>query len=198
MRQLSLINARKKPPPLHMIICGEGGTGKSKVLQTVTEAFQQQNSDHHLLKAAYTGMAVSLINGKMTHVIGALSVAGHNQGDRSVSNKTRSELEKIWTSVWFLALDEISMLAKDFFANLSRNAAIGKQCADNHSFGGVNIIILGNFHQFPPVAHSIRDALFYPNNSEMDSSLSMIGRAIYEELTIVVILKEQKRITDTV
>ena len=77
-------------------------------------------------------------------------------------------------------------------------AAIRKQYVGNHSFGGVNIIILGNFHQFPLMAHSIYDALFYPNNSEMDSSLSMIGRTIYKEFTIVVILKEQKRITDTV
>jgi len=79
VRQLSLINTRKKPSPLHMIICGKEDTRKSKVLQTVTEAFQQQNCDHHLLKAAYAGVAAFLINGKTTHVIGTLSVAGHNQ-----------------------------------------------------------------------------------------------------------------------
>jgi len=90
------------------------------------------------------------------------------------------------------------MLAKDFFANLSRNATIGKQCAEELSLGGVNVIILGDFHQFPPVARSLHDALFYPNNSVTDSTLSMIGRVIYEEFTMVVILKEQKRITDPV
>jgi hypothetical protein len=32
----------KRPQPLRMILYGEGGTGKSKVIQTVTDAFKQQ------------------------------------------------------------------------------------------------------------------------------------------------------------
>ena len=59
-------------------------------------------------------------------------------------------------------------------------------------------LTLGDHHQFPPVARPIRDALFYPSNSETDSVTSQIGRAIYEEFTTVVILKEQKQITDHV
>jgi len=37
--QLRQTIAGNKPPVLHMIICGEGGTGKSKVLQTMTKTF---------------------------------------------------------------------------------------------------------------------------------------------------------------
>ncbi|KAI1785899.1 hypothetical protein LXA43DRAFT_864478, partial [Ganoderma leucocontextum] len=53
--------------PLHMIIHGEGGTGKSRVIQTVTEAFNSRRSTFLLVKAAYTGIAASLIDGKTTH-----------------------------------------------------------------------------------------------------------------------------------
>ena len=60
------------------------------------------------------------------------------------------------------------------------------------------MIILGDFHQFPPVARPIREALYYPLNMELDSLQSQIGRAIYEEFSVVVILKEQKRVTDLV
>jgi nitrogenase subunit NifH len=38
-----------------MIIYGEGGSGKSKVIQTVTEAFVQKASKYILVKSAYTG-----------------------------------------------------------------------------------------------------------------------------------------------
>ncbi|KAH9943784.1 hypothetical protein B0H21DRAFT_683484, partial [Amylocystis lapponica] len=55
------------PPPLRMIIHGEGGTGKSKVVQTITEYFAQKSAKYLLLKAAYTGVAASLIDGKTTH-----------------------------------------------------------------------------------------------------------------------------------
>jgi hypothetical protein len=191
--------AGNEPPPLRMIIHGEGGTGKSKVLQTVTQTFKDRGCQNMLLKAAYTGVAASVIEGKTTHVIGGISAAvSRYDANEAVADETKVKLEKFWEQYKYLALDEMSMLAKDFFALLSRNAGIGKGNIDGRSFGGVNVIILGDFHQFPPVARPIRDALYYPSNAETDSLGSQIGRAIYEEFTMVVTLKEQKRVTDPV
>ncbi|KAJ7805181.1 hypothetical protein B0H14DRAFT_2269341, partial [Mycena olivaceomarginata] len=56
-----------EPPPLRMLLHGEGGTGKSKVIQTVTQAFVERGVLHWLLKSAYTGIACSVIDGKTTH-----------------------------------------------------------------------------------------------------------------------------------
>ncbi|OCH93888.1 hypothetical protein OBBRIDRAFT_700056, partial [Obba rivulosa] len=53
--------------PLRMIIHGEEGTGKSKVIQTITEYFVKKGARYLLLKTAYTGVAASLIDGKTTH-----------------------------------------------------------------------------------------------------------------------------------
>ncbi|KAF9487115.1 hypothetical protein BDN71DRAFT_1370705, partial [Pleurotus eryngii] len=55
------------PPPLWMIVHGEGGTGKLKVIQTITSYFHTCRASGLLLKAAYTGIAASLIDGKTTH-----------------------------------------------------------------------------------------------------------------------------------
>ena len=46
-------------PPLQMVIHGEGGTGKSRVIQTITKMFEQKAASTALLKSAYTGIAVS-------------------------------------------------------------------------------------------------------------------------------------------
>lgn len=82
--------ANHNPPPLQLIIHGEGGTGKSKVLQTVTEAFKQQGSEHMLLKSAYTGVASSLIEGKTTHVIAGISVAsGRLDTEKPMKDQTK-------------------------------------------------------------------------------------------------------------
>ncbi|KAJ2999759.1 hypothetical protein NUW54_g6885 [Trametes sanguinea] len=66
--------AGRSPLLLQMILYGEGGTGKSRVIQTVTEAFAKLNGAYLLVKAAYTGIAASLINGKTTHTIGHLLI----------------------------------------------------------------------------------------------------------------------------
>ena len=58
--------------------------------------------------------------------------------------------------------------------------------------------MLGDFHKFPPVARPLRDALYYPVDFSIDTLTSQIGRAIYEEFTTVVELKEQRRISDPV
>ena len=46
--------AGKNPPPLRMVLSGEGGTGKSRVIQMVTNAFAAARLLHVLVKAAYT------------------------------------------------------------------------------------------------------------------------------------------------
>lgn len=44
--------SNKNPRPLRMIIYGEGGTGKSKVIQTVTETFASKHVKYMLVKSA--------------------------------------------------------------------------------------------------------------------------------------------------
>jgi hypothetical protein len=43
------------PPPLRMLLVGQGGTGKSKVIQTVTAEFERRGASNLLLKSAFTG-----------------------------------------------------------------------------------------------------------------------------------------------
>ena len=66
------------------------------------------------------------------------------------------------------------------------------------SFGGINVIICGDFHQFLPVAALTYEALYYPANIQKDSTDVLLGHAIYEEFVTVVILKEQIHCIDPV
>ena len=184
-------------PPLRMLIHGEGGTGKSKVIQTITEYFMHRGVTHMLLKAAYTGVAASFVNGKTTHTIAMVSVGK----DTMISNKSK-KLQQFWKHISYLIIDEMSMLTKKFLAILSCNISIGKmvegQPSKNESFGRINVILCRDFHQFPPVATSPTEALYFPSNPTRDSTESQLGRAIYEEFSTVIIFKEQMRVTDPV
>ncbi|KAJ7649917.1 hypothetical protein FB45DRAFT_1075708, partial [Roridomyces roridus] len=90
------------------------------------------------------------------------------------------------------------MLGKEFLALLSKNIGIAKGKSIDQSFGGINLIVCGDFHQFPPVAVGASEALYYPSDAINDSVESHVGRAIYKELTTVVLLKQQMRVTDPV
>jgi len=76
-------------PPLRMVLYGGGGTGKSRVIQTITEAFAARRVSHMPMKAAYTGVAASLVDGKTTHVIGSLSLGSKD----NISDATKKKLQ---------------------------------------------------------------------------------------------------------
>jgi len=182
-------------PPLRMILYGEGGTGKSRVIQTITEAFAARGVSHMLMKAAYTGVAASLVDGKTTHVIGGLSLGLKDD----VSDAAKKKLQDFWRNIRYLIIDEYSMISKTFLAALSRNVSIGMEGSQGFrrgmSFGGLNVILCGDLHQFPPVACGKRDPLYYPIS--MDEPITyQVGRKIYEEFSTIVILQEQMRVTD--
>ena len=195
-RHLDQTLAGKSPPPLRMIIYGEGGTGKSQVIQTTTDYFDSRNVPRLLLKAAFTGIAASIVKGKTTHYIGQIPVHGQD----SLSDETRKKLETIWRHAEYLIIDEFSMISKSFLARLSRAISIGVQGSHpncNRSFGGISVILCGDFHQFPPVVTKARESLFYPAHPS-DTGDAALGRLIYEEFQTVAILQQQHRVKDPV
>lgn len=202
----------KNPPQLLMQIQGEGGTGKSKVIQTITAYFAARGVKHTLQKMAYTGIAASLIEGRTTHT--ALGVG--KQTWRNPSDQQKAKLATQWEYTRYIIIDEISMIDRSFFAVLSRNVAMAKLQKGTSPtclpFGGVNIIICGDFHQFPPIVSQKEGALYHPIHGsvtegspnvpktpdQVKNDLSIAGRAIYEKFQTVVLLTEQMRVTDEV
>ena len=185
-----------KPDQLLMQIHGEGGTGKSRVIQTITQYFKNRGVQHMLLKMAYTGIAASLIEGKTTHTATSMSV-----NSSGISAAAKSKLAKTWGHVEYVIIDEISMISRKFFAELSKRVAVGKGAphTSHLPFGGVNVIICGDLHQFPPVASRARAALYYPANLSLkDTEDEVLGRMIYEQFQTVVILTQQVRVSDPI
>ena len=100
----------KKPPQLLMVIPGEGGVGKTKLIQTITQNFHRQKANNSLVKGVYTGIAASLIDGKTLHVLAGIPVRGGKQ-----SAQTLRKLREFWRTKRYLIIDEISMLSCIFF-----------------------------------------------------------------------------------
>lgn len=189
---------RNEPTPQQlMIVYGQGGTGKTAMLNAISKAFADYGASHLLAKTAYSGVAASLIGGQTLHTWGALPVRGSTSTKwithpgKEVNLRRKRNFAVSW-----LFIDEMSMLTTPLLDNLSQ--ATGFVRTGVHStepstaFGGLNVMLLGDFHQLPPVANSKR-ALYH--SSPPDDS-SGYGRAYYEQFNIVVKLEEQMRIVD--
>jgi hypothetical protein len=125
-----------------------------------------------------------------------------NGNNNKITDETKKKLQSFWRDKLYFIIDEFSMIGKSFLTSLSKNISIGKQSSESEqlglSFGGINVILCGDLHQFPPIAQNPQQYLYRPSNMLSDSLDCQIGRSIYEEFTMVVILKEQIRVTDPV
>ena len=183
----------KAPPQLLMMIPGEGGVGKSKLVQSITQNFQQRNLGHWWVKGAYTGIAASLIDGKTLHVLAGIPVKGRRQ-----SAQTLKKLREFWHTKRYLIIDEVSMLSRSFFSKLSHIISTAMEKETDNAFGGLNVILVGDFHQFLPVVARRSAPLYWPADTRHDTEEDIIGRKIYEQFLTVVELKQQIRIRDKI
>ena len=93
-------------------------------------------------------------------------------------------------------IDEASMLSRPFLAKLSQIISTVMEKGDDEMFGGLNVVMVGDFHQFPPVVSRQSVPLYWPADPRQDMEDEILGRKIYEQFTIVVQLNQQIRIKD--
>ena len=142
-----------------MNVIRPGGTGKSTLLNVITKSFEHNGAGHQLAKMAISGV---VIGGTTLHWWTGLPVMKTpNNNDWMDHKLTLKEIKarrdtNIMNTDW-LAINEISMLMTDFITLTSQVMGFVKTdvgMADlTVPFGGMNVLLLGDFHQFPPVTN---------------------------------------------
>ena len=171
-------------------IGGPGGTGKSQIIKAVVALHERMKVRYSLRLCAYTGTAAKHIDGNTL-----TSLAG-------LRNMSISVLEKKWNCVSTVIMDEISMVGCRLFAKLSGNITRAKHSDPSMPFGGLDVICFGDFIQFPPVFDTPLYSKY--NKDEIGSSTKesevqmQLGRSIWKQLTHVILLDEQMRVTDQI
>ena len=90
------------------------------------------------------------------------------------------------------------MLSRNFFAKLCQIISTAIERDEDIVFGGLNVIIIGDFHQFLPVVACKSAPLYCLADSQYDSEDNVLGRKIYEQFTTVVQLKQQIQVKDEI
>ena len=99
------------------------------------------------------------------------------------------------TTPW-LAVEESGMLTKDLLCHLSQVAGSVRtgdgRTNSTIALGGLNVMLTGDFHQFPPVGQP--DVALY--RKDCPRHASVVGENIYRQFDTVIELVEQNRIDD--
>ena len=135
----------------NIFITGPGGSGKSALIQKISEHAYRQLKDIQV--TALTGCAAVLLNCKAKTLP---SWAGIGLGNSSLEQlifkiKKNKFAKGLWRSTDILVIDEVSMLSLKLFELLNNIGKIIRN--DIRPFGGIQLIFSGDFYQLPPVGN---------------------------------------------
>jgi ABC-type dipeptide/oligopeptide/nickel transport system ATPase component len=173
---------------LLMGIFGEGGTGKSRVIDAICDWFNLINQKQRLIITATTGAAAVKINGSTLHsAVGIPVETGDKEREIKVARVTDKQQLR-WKELDYLIVDEVSMMDAKVMMQLNKTLNLLRGSNKEHEvkpFGGVNMLFYGDFYQLPAV-------------SKLDLWRTKLGRwrqghDLWRSLNAVVMLTQQMR-----
>lgn len=132
----------------NVFFTGQAGCGKSTVLKAFVQRLRQSGKRVDII--APTGIAALNVQGSTLHLYAGWSTRSTHQSiDKIQKDSHRRRVWQRLTCTDALVIDEISMVEN---LNLERLSYILKESRDDdRPFGGVQIIVTGDFCQLPPV-----------------------------------------------
>lgn len=125
---------------------GSAGVGKSYLLQQCVQALQDKYGKERVGVAASTGIAATHILGTTIH---ALSGCGLVQKVKDFDRMKKPSNANRLRQMQAVVIDEISMVSGEMFEHLERMFAEIR--GNQKPFGGLQMVICGDFFQLPPV-----------------------------------------------
>lgn len=138
----------------NLFITGGAGTGKSFLINSLKEYYNGIKENDSFIITSTTGLSALNINGQTIHSWAGLTPeTDTNNVDlfvKSIQNNYSKLNNYLYTKT--IVIDEISMLDGDTLDFL--NEVIQKIRNNNQPFGGIQVILIGDFYQIPPVNNS--------------------------------------------
>ncbi len=164
----------------HVFLTGPAGSGKTYVLnQFIREA---KRNKKHVAVTATTGLAATHIGGTTIHAWSGIGVDDELKPDfEDYLLKSRRDIIELAD---VLVIDEISMLHDYRLDMVDRVARVVRQ--DERPFGGIQVIMCGDFFQLPPV-----------NRDEAKQGSFVVRSQVWQRLDpVICYLGEQHRQED--
>lgn len=133
-----------------VFVTGKGGSGKSFFLRNVIKEFSGKCQGLYI--TAPTGIAAANIGGTTIHSFAAIGTGKKSAHELVANIKDNTLALERWKSCQILVIDEVSMLSRELFEKLEFIARAIKE--SNKPFGGIQLILSGDFYQLKPVVSS--------------------------------------------
>lgn len=176
-----------------LFVTGPGGHGKSNCIKALHAFARSWNVRDQIRCAAPTGFAAQHIEGVTLHNLGSIPARfSFTQTKGLPRNFQKYQNAHAGTSLY--VLDELSMVPAQLLGLLSKCLAykVGKPTL---AFGGVNVIVLADFFQMPPVGTPARlyDYAALTASGQPLNKWADAGLKIWESIKVAVQLKKNYR-----
>jgi PIF1-like helicase len=138
-----------------LYVAGEGGTGKSRVVEAIKVGMELLGREKEVVVTAPTRNSANHIQGNTIHT--ALDIIVRGRRRRKASGRTSDvsrRVRSLWPNKTILIIDEVSIVSSHLMNSIDNRCKLLKNLEANSTavFGGLPIVIaLGDFHQFSPV-----------------------------------------------
>lgn len=135
----------------NLFITGPGGTGKSALIKHMQRWATDRDFNIHV--CALTGCAAVLLNcnAKTLHSWSGIGLGNGEASDLVQRVMKHQSALATWRTTDILIIDEVSMLSKKLLNILIYIARATRRGRALLPFAGIQVIMLGDFYQLPPV-----------------------------------------------
>jgi len=131
----------------NVFLTGKAGTGKSTFLH-----YFRENTQKKIAVVAPTGVAALNVQGQTIHSLFRLAPHFVNPAE------IKPDRRRLFKELELLIIDEISMVRADVFDGIDHFMRLSRR--NDKPFGGVQLCVIGDLFQLPPIVSSEEKAFF--------------------------------------
>ncbi|CAB4062055.1 PIF1 [Lepeophtheirus salmonis] len=143
---------------LNLFFTGGAGTGKSFIIRKIIGSLPPETT----YVTASTGVAAHQIGGTTLHSFSG--IPNYSVDVHKVAAQAEKKRGAAWRKCKILIIDEISMVDGRYFETLEAVARIIRN--SDKPFGGIQLVLTGDFLQLPPVNESKGKSVFLKRQSD--------------------------------
>ncbi len=139
---------------------GSAGTGKSVLMRAIIAQLKHRyrKEPDRIAITASTGLASCILEGQTLHSWSGIGLGKEPAPELVKKIKRNQKSRQKWLRTKFLIIDEISMVDGQLFDKLEQVARTIRN--NGRPFGGIQLVVTGDFFQLPPVPDKNSTAKF--------------------------------------